>query len=135
MGDEGLAEASGVGRGAWSDTTPHASRPTPHAPRPMPHFSRFRLTRKAALWIAIYAASLLLAWLGGSRVLTHHETLFSEPAKEMLSGGDGLVPRIAGVPSTHYPPGMAWAISAAMALTGAATSWPRGFLRPWPALP
>ncbi len=78
----------------------------------------FRLPWKSALVIALYGVSLLLLNLAGKRVLTYHEVLFAEPAKEMLATGDFLVPRFAGVPSTHKPPGTHWSIALMMAITG-----------------
>src|SRR5581483_6118299 len=71
--------------------------------------------RQAALMVA-FGASMLLVGLGGRRVLTFHEVVFAEPAKEMLAIGDWIVPRIAVVPYLDKPPGNAWAIAAAMSI-------------------
>jgi 4-amino-4-deoxy-L-arabinose transferase-like glycosyltransferase len=66
--------------------------------------------------IVAFGASLLLVGLGGRRVLTYHEVVFAEPAKEMLATGDWVVPRIGGIPFLDKPPGTAWSIAAAMSL-------------------
>ena len=70
--------------------------------------------------IAVYGASLLLGsfLLEGTRVLSHHEVLFAQPAKEMLATGNWIVPTIAGQPSMHKPPGTHWLIALTMAVTG-----------------
>lgn len=80
---------------------------------------RFHLGWQAALLIAAYGASLLLLNLGGqTRVLTYHEVLFAQPAKEMVASGNWILPTFNGVPSTHKPPGSHWAIAVMMLLTG-----------------
>jgi 4-amino-4-deoxy-L-arabinose transferase-like glycosyltransferase len=62
---------------------------------------------------------MLLPCLGGAtRALTYHEVLFAQPAKEMLATGNWVLPKFAGIPSTHKPPGAHWAIAVAMLLTG-----------------
>jgi len=83
-----------------------------------------RLSRRSAVLIALFGASMLLIQLGGGvRVLTYHEVLFSQPAKEMVAGGDWVVPRIAGVPSTHKPPMTHWLIALSMTLLGSDAEW------------
>lgn len=78
----------------------------------------YRLTGWACALIVAYGASLLLFNLGSTRTLTFHEVLFAQPAKEMLATGNWVLPKFAGVPSTHKPPGTHWLIAAVMAVTG-----------------
>lgn len=73
--------------------------------------------RSIALIVA-FGASMLLIGLGSRRVLTFHEVMFAEPAREMLATGDWLVPRIGNVPYLDKPPGNAWAIAVAMTIFG-----------------
>ena len=73
--------------------------------------------------LVLFGASLLLIGLGSSRVLTYHEVVFAEPAKEMLASGDFVVPRIGGVPFTDKPPATAWTIAAAMTLFRSQSEW------------
>ncbi|MBI1900782.1 MAG: glycosyltransferase family 39 protein [Planctomycetia bacterium] len=91
-----------------------ASIPGAIAPAPDDH----RLGWKGAALVVLFAASLLYLMLGGTRVLTYHEVLFCQPAKEMVAGSSWVLPRFAGVPSTHKPPGAHWLAALAMLLTG-----------------
>jgi len=68
--------------------------------------------------VLAFGGTLLGICLGSTRVLTFHEVIFAQPAREMLATGDWLMPRFAGVPSTHKPPLTHWLIAASMALTG-----------------
>ena len=79
-------------------------------------------TRDVAL-IVLFGASMLLVNLGGARVLTYHEITFAQPAKEILTDGNWIVPTVAGVPFTDKPPATAWAIAASMALLGTDSEW------------
>ena len=83
----------------------------------------YRLGWKAAAGIVAFGASLLLIGLGSTRVLTYHEVVFAEPAKEMLATGDFIVPKIAGIPFYDKPPATAWTIAAAMRLFGSESEW------------
>ncbi len=76
-------------------------------------------------WLIVlgYAATLLGIGLGSSRVLTQHEVMFAEPAREMLATGDWVTPRLAGVPFNDKPPLTAWTIAAVMRLTGSESPW------------
>lgn len=81
--------------------------------------SNFALSRRSAAVVAVYAGVLLLIGLGGgTRVLTYHEVLFAQPAKEMLATGNWILPKFGDFPSTHKPPGAHWAIALIMGLTG-----------------
>ncbi len=68
------------------------------------------------VFVLLFAGSLLLTGLSGRRVLTRHEVLAAEPAREMLAGGNWVVPQFAGVPRRVKPPTTGWAIAASMAL-------------------
>lgn len=84
---------------------------------------QFHLSRRSAAMVALFGAGLLLIDLGGARALTYHEVLFAQPAKEMLATGDWIVPRIAGIPSTHKPPVTHWLIALSMALFQSDAEW------------
>lgn len=76
-----------------------------------------RLTRRTIFILLVYGVTILGANLGG-RVLTYHETLFAQPAREMIQSGDWIVPTMCGVPSCHKPPVTYWTIAVAMAMFG-----------------
>ena len=82
-----------------------------------------RLTWKSAALIVLFGISLLSINLGGNRVLTYHEVVFAEPAKEMLATGDWIIPRIGGVPFLDKPPVPAWLIATSMTLFGSEAEW------------
>ncbi len=82
-----------------------------------------RLTFGATLLVAVFSGGLLLTNLGHTRALTHHEVMFAQPAKEMLATGNWILPKFAGVPCTHKPPGTNWVIAATMAITGSQAEW------------
>ncbi len=82
-----------------------------------------RLSFGAALLVVAFAGGLLLPNWGPTRALTHHEVMFAQPAKEMLATGNWILPKFAGVPCTHKPPGMNWAIATTMAITGSQAEW------------
>lgn len=82
-----------------------------------------RLSWPAALTIVLYGATLLMVNLGGNRVLTYHEAVFCEPAREMLATGDWLIPRIGGVPFLDKPPLTAWLIAGSMRLFDSRSEW------------
>lgn len=76
------------------------------------------------LILLLYGGTLLGSCLGGqSRVLTFHEALFAEPAREMVRTGDWLMPRFAGVPCTHKPPLTHWLIALAMTVFNSRAEW------------
>ena len=67
-------------------------------------------------FVAVYSLSLSLLGIGNSLVLTRHEVLAAEPAREMLQGGPWIVSQFAGVPRLVKPPTMSWFIAGSMAL-------------------
>src|SRR5947208_275812 len=81
--------------------------------------SAYYLDWRSAAIVVAFSASLLLPGLGdATRSMSYHEVLFAQPAKEMLATGNWVLPKIAGVPSTHKPPGTHWMIALVMWLTG-----------------
>jgi 4-amino-4-deoxy-L-arabinose transferase-like glycosyltransferase len=64
-----------------------------------------------------------LLGLGSTRVLTYHEVVFCQPAKEMLASGQWLIPTIAGVPFLDKPPATAWLVSLAMTVFQSHSEW------------
>ena len=93
-------------------------------PQSTPPPTTATLSLKTVLIIILYGGTLLGFFLDGqSRVLTSHETLFAQPAREMLSGGDWLVPRFTGDPSTHKPPLTHWLIALSMMLFKSHAEW------------
>lgn len=82
-----------------------------------------RLSHTSGLIIAGYAGFILFARLGDYRVLTLHEILFAQPAKEMLASGNFLHATIGGVPSDHKPLLTHWTIAASMALFRSESAW------------
>lgn len=61
--------------------------------------------------------------LGSYRVLTLHEILFAQPAKEMLESGNWIHPTIGGHASDHKPPLTHWSIALAMTLFQSESAW------------
>lgn len=88
-----------------------------------PEAAAYRLTARDWLILLVFGATLLGIGLGSARVLTQHEVMFAEPAREMLATGDWITPRLAGVPFNDKPPLTAWTIAALMALTGSESAW------------
>ena len=82
-----------------------------------------QLSWSMTLGIVGFGLALLMPFLGTSRTLTYHEVVYAEPAREMLTTGDFVLPRIAGVPFTDKPPLMAWAIAASMTLFQSQSEW------------
>ncbi len=89
------------------------------------------LSARSRLVILAFGLSMLLTGLG-SRVLTRHETLAAQPAREMLQLGHWIIPTIAGTPRLLKPPTMSWTIAASMALFGRDAEWVARCLRSWP---
>jgi 4-amino-4-deoxy-L-arabinose transferase-like glycosyltransferase len=77
-----------------------------------------RLRWPGWLLLILYSGSLLLFHLGDYRTLTGHEGLVAQIAREMLDGGDWLVPRIAGRPWLEKPPLPHWCVAAVAGLAG-----------------
>ena len=56
-------------------------------------------------------------------VLSRHEVLAAQPAREMLSDGHWIVPTFAGVPRVNKPPTTGWLIAASILVFGGETEW------------
>lgn len=82
---------------------------SPHVPR---------LTWQTLLIVLVYGTTLLLCGLGSSRVLTYHEVLYAQSAREMVASGNWVLPTFSGIPNTHKPPGNHALIALMMAVTG-----------------
>ncbi|MBL9083770.1 MAG: glycosyltransferase family 39 protein, partial [Planctomycetales bacterium] len=83
----------------------------------------YRLTWPWAAAIALFGATMLSINLGDVRVLTFHEVVFAQPAKEMLRDDHWIVPTIAGDPYNDRTPLVAWSIAGAMWLFGTDAEW------------
>jgi len=82
-----------------------------------------RLDLRSFLLIGAFGFSMLSIHLGSVRVLTFHETVFAQPAREMLATGNWVLPRIAGEPFLDRTPLTAWSIAASMKLFGSEAEW------------
>jgi len=71
-------------------------------------------------WLVLtaYVLSLFAFNLGSARTFTGHEGFVAQAAREMLSTGDWLVPRIDGKPWLEKPPLPHWCVAALGALAG-----------------
>ncbi|MCE9605721.1 MAG: glycosyltransferase family 39 protein [Planctomycetia bacterium] len=85
--------------------------------------NNFRLSLRDFVLIASFGLSMLLINLGSVRVLTFHETVFAQPAKEMLRTGRWIVPTIAGEPFFDRTPLTAWSIALSMKIFGSDAEW------------
>src|SRR5262245_7176380 len=77
--------------------------------------------RRAALLVALYAACVLLPFLGSSRTLTPHEVNTVHPAQRMLQDGDWrewIVPRFGSGYWLDKPPLANWLTAIALAAAG-----------------
>ncbi|MBC7783911.1 MAG: glycosyltransferase family 39 protein [Burkholderiales bacterium] len=75
------------------------------------------MTIRHHLLIFLYGALLLLPFLDNGTVLSRHEVLAAEPAREMLeAGAPWSIQTFAGQPRTDKPPTMSWLIALSMKL-------------------
>jgi 4-amino-4-deoxy-L-arabinose transferase-like glycosyltransferase len=84
--------------------------------RTAPATAQTRITVGSLLLVAAYGLVLLLLGLGSTRVLTRHEVLAAQPAREMLRDGNWIIPTFAGEPRLVKPPATSWTIAAFMSL-------------------
>jgi 4-amino-4-deoxy-L-arabinose transferase-like glycosyltransferase len=82
-----------------------------------------RLGWKATFLILAFGGTLLGICLGSTRVLTVHEVVFAQPAREMVHTGDWGMIRFAGIPSTHKPPLTHWLIALSMLVFHNEAEW------------
>lgn len=83
---------------------------SPAEPRTLPHWG--------PLALVLFAVATLGANLGGARVLTYHEAVITQPAREMVATGDWLVPTFGGVVFPDKPPLATWLVAASGLLFG-----------------
>jgi 4-amino-4-deoxy-L-arabinose transferase-like glycosyltransferase len=69
--------------------------------------------------IALAGGAILGIGLG-HQVMTFHEVLYSEPAREMLARHSWIISTFLGVPMVEKPPAIQWAVALAMAVFGRA---------------
>jgi 4-amino-4-deoxy-L-arabinose transferase-like glycosyltransferase len=82
------------------------------------------LSPRLALLVFAYALTLTAVGTGGStRVLTRHEVLAAEPARQILRGQSWAVQSFAGQPRLVKPPTMSWLIATMMKVTGSEAEW------------
>lgn len=78
---------------------------------------------RATLLLFVFGGTLLGISLGRTRVLTAHEVVFTETAREMVHTGDWRMIRFLGVPSTHKPPLTNWLIALSMVVFHSEAEW------------
>jgi len=91
-----------------------------------PASHEFHLSRFSLAVILLFGLSLLLIHLGSGRVLTRHEVLAAQPAREMLHSADWrrwILPTLAGVPREAKPPGMMWLIAMSIYVFRSEQEW------------
>jgi|GEM_PF-1623650 len=86
--------------------------------------------RPLSLWsqllILLFGLTILLTHLGDTRVLTRHEVLAAQPAREMLHSADWrrwMLPTLAGQSREAKPPGMMWLIAASIYFFRSESEW------------
>jgi 4-amino-4-deoxy-L-arabinose transferase-like glycosyltransferase len=88
-----------------------------------------RLARLEPITSRPWLAPLALAWLclgmglGSSGRLTYHEAIVAQGAREMLAGGDWLVPTLGGVPWLEKPPLLHWLVAGMGLVFGGIDEW------------
>ncbi|MEM7811671.1 MAG: glycosyltransferase family 39 protein [Planctomycetota bacterium] len=77
-----------------------------------------RLPAWGPLAVVVFGVVVLGANLGGGRVLTYHEAVITQPAREMVATGDWLVPTFGGVVFPDKPPLASWLVAGSALLFG-----------------
>ena len=72
--------------------------------------------KRAFAWL--FPAGAILASCGWLGLIEPTETRYAEIAREMLAGGDWLIPHLNGLPHFHKPPLAYWSAASGMALLG-----------------
>lgn len=102
--------------GTAATTPPENSSKTP-TPGCGPNNGSCRRLSWSAVWtILLYGASLYSFGLVWPRTLTFHETIFAQPAREMVETGHWLVPMYARQVWDDKPPLTCWLIASAMSV-------------------
>lgn len=87
-------------------------------------FSPGRLAARHIALIILFGLIVLIPGiLPRNALLSAHEVLAAQPAKEMLHNGRWLVQQYAGVPRYEKPPTTSWLIAASMALFRTDAEW------------
>jgi hypothetical protein len=73
--------------------------------------------------LCVVGAITIFFALGDYRTLGSHEAFIAVPVREMLSGGDYVVPRFAGLPRLEKPPLGYWVAAASVSLFGEMNEW------------
>jgi 4-amino-4-deoxy-L-arabinose transferase-like glycosyltransferase len=81
-------------------------------------------TLSRILWlVALYAAAVYLPFLGSGRTLTRHEVFITQPALQMLSDGNWLVPHYTDRVWIQKPPLISWLTAGLFHVTGGFHEW------------
>ncbi|VTR91752.1 glycosyl transferase family 39 : PMT family glycosyltransferase, 4-amino-4-deoxy-L-arabinose transferase OS=Singulisphaera acidiphila (strain ATCC BAA-1392 / DSM 18658 / VKM B-2454 / MOB10) GN=Sinac_0121 PE=4 SV=1: PMT [Gemmata massiliana] len=80
------------------------------------------LTRRDYALLAAFCFALFSFCALFAKTLTGHESVVAQNSREMLAGGDWIVPRVGGEPWLERPPASAWFICAVYAVAGTSTS-------------
>ena len=84
-----------------------------------------RLSRKSVAIFLLFGLTMMTLGLGREyRVLTAHEIINVQPAREMIQSGDWIVPKIGGYPIREAKgPLTIWIIAVGMLITGSEAEW------------
>ncbi len=110
------------------DTRPPAGVAPDHAASAEAAATRDEPSRHLPIWasLLIVVTGLLVLGLGldgSTRVLTRHEVLAAQPAREMLETGRWLVPQFVGEPRLVKPPGAMWLMALSMQVFSSNAEW------------
>ena len=81
-------------------------------------FVLWRTRPALLLFVALYAATIYLPFLGSSRTLTSHEVMITHPAMRILEDGHWIVPRYASGRWLDKPPLLNWVTALGFATLG-----------------
>src|SRR4051812_49489191 len=79
------------------------------------------VARTGWIWIVGLSALTVGLGLGRSGRLTYHEAFVAQAAREMIAGGDVVVPTIGGRPWLEKPPLPIWLVAGPGRLAGGGT--------------
>ncbi|NQX90442.1 MAG: glycosyltransferase family 39 protein, partial [Halioglobus sp.] len=76
-------------------------------------------------WLLLIVACVLVFCvnLGGARVLTDHEMDIGGGARQMLTDGDWLIPRLGDRTWLEKPPSLHWLAAMSMKISGSSDEW------------
>jgi 4-amino-4-deoxy-L-arabinose transferase-like glycosyltransferase len=81
------------------------------------------LSARVVLVVALYAAAVYLPFLGSVRPLTRHEVFITQPALQMVSEGNWLVPHYANRVWIQKPPLVSWMTAGLFMAAGGFHEW------------